>query len=231
MRPTGWVGGGEEPEAAPMPLTRLALAAKQRVPGGVVGQAMARSAAAEARDARAAADTVRDPDEYASALVNSGYLPGAISQLSMRLADVEAELADEVDKIGRAARRAERVQRDHAAGRISVADIARMQADTDEGDPGTVEKLQRRADSLRRQIREAAEASMPREAREMDAVAEAGRRAQSIMAAVAQARAEEDAAARQARAKMTADRAKFYAARGGLPFVSSGGAGLDEWRP
>jgi hypothetical protein len=201
------------------------LRARERVPGGVVGEAMARSAATEAREARAAAAAAGDPDEHAANLVTRGYLPGMLSQLSMRLADTEAEIADEEAKISKTARRDEWVARNVALGRISGADVARMQAAADEGDPETVARLQRRAASLRRQIAEASEAVRPPEARARDAVEEAGRRAQAVLSEVAQLLAEEDAAASRARARLTSERSAFYAARGGRPLVSSGGAG------
>ena len=63
MITTGWIGEDPEP-APPMPLTALALQAKQPVPGGVVAASMARVAAAEVREERARAAAAVDPDEY-----------------------------------------------------------------------------------------------------------------------------------------------------------------------
>ena len=209
-----------------MPLTELALRARQPVPGGVVGASMARAAAAEVREERARA--VADPDERAANLISRGYAPGAISQLSGRLAETEAELADEEAKIAKAAKRAARVQRDFAADKIGMAELLAAQ-DDGEGDSRKVEKLQRRAESLRRQIREAAEASMPRAAHEANAVEAAVQRSREALAEVARLGAEEDAAAARSRAKMAADRREFYRARGGTPFGDSGaGAPLTE---
>lgn len=163
-----------------------------------------------------------DPDEYAANLVTRGYMPGQISQLHGRLAETEAELADEEAKLERAAR----VQRDFAAGKIGMGQLLAAQ-DADEGDAAKAEKLQRRADSLRRQIGELAGAMAPREVRERNAVEEAASRAQAVLAEVARMRAEDDAAAARSRAKVREERSAFYAARGGLPFASSGDAAED----
>jgi hypothetical protein len=139
MPVTGWIGDSE-PETAPrMPLTELLLARKERR-AGPLETALARSRAEDLVQARDEAAAAPDPDERASGLVARGYLPGQISQLSMRLADTEAEIATEEDKIERAARRAERMHREHEAGRIGAFDIMRALGDSDEGDQATVDR-------------------------------------------------------------------------------------------
>lgn len=174
---------------------------------------MARAAAAEVREERARAAAAVDPDEYAAGLIARGVLPGQVSSLSQRLGDTLAEIEDEEAKIERAGKRAARVWRDYEAAKIGVAQMLRLQ-DADEGDPAKAEKLQRRADSLRRQMREASEAMTPRAAREQNAVEAAVSRSQAILAEVARMRAEDDAAAARARAQMASDRKKFYAGWG-----------------
>src|SRR5260370_547228 len=72
----------------------------------------------------------------------------------MRLGDTMAELEAEREKIEAGKRRQEHLRRAHDADQITVFDIARMQ-DFDEGDQGTVERLARRAEGLRKQIGEA----------------------------------------------------------------------------
>jgi len=122
-------------------------------------------------------------------MVARGYRPGMISDLSMKLADTEALIAAEKDKIARSARRAERIGRMHAAGQLSAFDIAgRMGADTDEGDPAEVTRLQRRADGLRRQLAEASEMIAPPQARQPDEFASVNRSARELFAATTRER-------------------------------------------
>jgi hypothetical protein len=207
-----------------MPLTERVLAIKQRGPGDVLATAMTRSRAAEAQQARAEAAVAQDPDERAANLVTRGYLPGQISQLSMRLAETEAELADEEAKIEKAARRAERTRQMHERGQIDAAGVAQRWLDTDEGDSQTVARLTRRADSLRRQIQETSEAMAPPEARARSGVEEASSRARSVLADVAALRRADDEAEAQGRARLERERSAFYGARGRPPFASHGGA-------
>jgi hypothetical protein len=161
MTATGWTGEPPEDERPALPIMEMLLSGGRgkRQPGGVLETALARARAAEAREAREAAASAVDPDERAANLVARGVLPGQLTDLARRLGDTLAGLAAEEEKIERGRRRAERVQRDHQAGRISVFDIARM--DLDEGDPAMVERLQRGAESLRRQIAELTEVMAP----------------------------------------------------------------------
>jgi hypothetical protein len=198
MVATGWIGG-EEPAAAgaALPVTNLMLSMRQRAPGGVLENALARSRAAEAREARDEAAAARDPDEHAANLITRGYSPGLLSQLSQRLGDTVAELADEKDKLAKAARRQEWAAREHAAGRV---DVFRMQAmmDGDDGDEGQVRLLERRAESLRRQMAEAQEMIAPPLRREEDPLEAATRRAHKAFAEVTRARMAEAEARRPA---------------------------------
>ena len=145
----------------------------------------------------------------------------------MRLADTEAEIATEEDKIERAARRAERMHREHEAGRIGAFDIMRALGDSDEGDKDRVRVLERRRDSLQRQIREASEAMTPPEARARNAVEEAASRASRILAEVTSQRQAEDQAALAARAQLQRERSSFYTSRGRRPFASRSGAAVE----
>ena len=184
MTRTGWIGGEPDAGGPALPVTNLMLGMRQRGPGDVLENALARSRAAEAREARDEAAAARDPDEYAANLVARGYLPGQISQLSMRLADTEAELAAEEDKIEKAARRAERTYQMHGRGQITGFGLIERMRDADEGDQAQVERLRRRAGSLRRQIAEASELIAPPRPREADPVAAAASRARAVLAEV-----------------------------------------------
>jgi hypothetical protein len=137
-----------------MPLSALALRRQERGPGDTLALALARSRGAEARELRDEEAARLDPDEAAANLIGRGYAPGMISQLSVRLAETLAELQGEQEKIQRGQLRQQRITRDHAAGKIDAFDIARMQ-DFDEGDQGKVERLERRAASLRLQLADA----------------------------------------------------------------------------
>ena len=91
-----------------------------------------------------------DADEQAANLLAQGYRPGWLSDLSRQLADVQAELAAVEEQNAKAARRQERVIRDHQAGKLTAFDIANM--DLDEPDLGRAAQLARRCERLRRQV-------------------------------------------------------------------------------
>jgi hypothetical protein len=112
------------------------------------------------------------------------YSPGLASQLAIRLGDTLAELADEEAKLEKAARRAERMHREHEAGRLTGLAYLRAMGDGDDGDQDRVRLLSRRAESLRRQIAEASEAMSPPERRERDGVEAAATRASAMLAEV-----------------------------------------------
>jgi hypothetical protein len=208
---TGWTGEG--PDAGPaMPMTSMVLATRQHE-GDTLAIALARSQAQERREFREAAAGAVDADERAANLVARGLMPGQVSELNIRLADTQAQLADEEAKLERAAKRQERIRRDHAAGKIDVFDIARMQAaDTDEGDPAAVERLTRRRDSLQRQLAEAMQLMAPQRAPE-DPLEAASRRAHQVFREVTRQRM---ADAQAGRAAPRERRPFASASRGGL---------------
>jgi hypothetical protein len=185
MVTTGWIGG--EPDAAglALPVTNLMLGMRQRGPGGVLENALARSRAAEAREAREEAAFAPDPDERAAGLVARGYAPGLVSQLAQRLADTMAEIEAENAKIEAGERRAEHAERMRAAG-LGALEAFRM-LDGDFGDPATVERLSKRATGLRRQIAEVQAMIAPQQQREMDPVEAASRHAHQVFKEVTRA--------------------------------------------
>jgi hypothetical protein len=180
MTTTGWIGDAADGEGpVPLPVTNVLLGMKERKPGDVVAYALARSRAEEARQAREEAAAAPDPDEHAANLVGRGYMPGLASQLAQRLGDTVAELEAEREKIEKGRRRQERIARDHAAGRITAFDIARMQ-DCDEGDEGRAALLEKRAKGLRTQIADAQAMISPQPQRDMDPLEAASRQAHEV---------------------------------------------------
>jgi hypothetical protein len=193
MVTTGWLT--EEPDEVPaMPVTQMMLA-RQQHRAGPLETALARSRANEIREAREAAANAPDPDERAANLVARGYSPGLLNDLSQRLGDTVAELEAEREKLVRGERRQEIAAREHAAGRADVWQMQRM-LDGDFGDQGTVERLERRAESLRRQIAEAQAMIAPPQARDLDGVEAASRHAHQVFAEVTRARMAEAEARR-----------------------------------
>lgn len=170
---TGWISEEPDVESPAMPLSGIVLATKQH-DGDTLAIALARSQAADRREAREREAGAVDPDARAAEMIARGVLPGQMSGLAQRLGDTLAELAAEREKIERGQRRQEQVVRAHQNGQITAFDIARM--DFDEGDPGAVARLERRAGSLQRQIREASEAMAPQRTPE-DPLEAASRRA------------------------------------------------------
>jgi hypothetical protein len=195
MVATGWLGSGE-PDAGPaMPVTNMLLANRERR-AGPLETALARSRATEAREAREAAANAPDPDERAANLVAMGYSPGLLNELSQRLGDTVAELEAEREKIERGARRQEIARREHAAGRADVWQMQRM-LDGDFGDQAVVERLERRADGLRRQIAEAQEMISPvPQQRDSDPLEAASRHAHQVFAELTRQRFAEAQAGR-----------------------------------
>ena len=128
---TGWLN--EDPGEKPaMPLTAMMLGRQERR-AGAVETALARSRAADVREALEEAAAAPDPDERAANFIAGGYQPGLLFELQQRLGDVQAELESEREKIEAGARRSERLAREQAAGRLSALDAVRM-LDADEGD-------------------------------------------------------------------------------------------------
>jgi len=186
MVATGWIS--EEPGAAgpALPVTQMMLA-RQQHRAGPLETALARSRANEIREAREAAANAPDPDERAANLVARGYSPGLLNDLSQRLGDTVAELEAEREKLEKGARRQEIAAREHAAGRADVWQMQRM-LDGDFGDQATVERLERRAESLRRQIAEAQEMIAPPQQRQTDPLEAASRHAHQVFVEATRAR-------------------------------------------
>jgi hypothetical protein len=128
-----------------------------------------------------------DDDDRQAALLTRGYRPGLLNELSRQLADVAAEAQAEPEKIEKGARRAEHIHQAHQAGRLDAFGVMRAM-DFDEGDPGRVAVLERRAESLRQQLSDASEIMSPPQRRDLDPLAEAGRRAHEAFAEVTRAR-------------------------------------------
>jgi hypothetical protein len=197
MTKTGWIS--DEPEETHAPGFAGFILQNRADPnaGRTLEEALARAAHADDRRGR---EEPVDPDDRIAALVTRGYVPGQVSHLALRLQEVESELAAEEDKLEKAAHRSEWRHRDHAAGRITVADIVRMQAgDTDEGDPAAVERLSKRAAGLREQIRETMAMISPAQARTPDAYEAAASRAHQVFVEATRAQLAE--AQGQARAR------------------------------
>jgi hypothetical protein len=196
MVTTGWIS--EEPDAAgpALPVTQMLLA-RQQHRAGPLETALARSCADDVRAARDEAAFAPDFDERAAGFIARGYSPGTASQLSIRLGDTMAELADEEAKLEKAARRSERLHREHEAGRLTGLAYLRAMGDVDDGgDEDRVRLLTRRAESLRRQIAEANEAMSPPQLRESDGVEAASRHAHQVFAEVTRQRFAEAQAGR-----------------------------------
>jgi hypothetical protein len=153
---------------------------RQRGPGDTLAQALARSW----RDDKP--DEPPDVDEHCANLVARGYSPGLASQLAQRLGDTMAELQGEREKIEKAELRAGHVRRMHETGQIGAWEI--QQRLGDEGDAHRCEQLERRAESLRRQLGEAQAMIAPAAGREPDPLEAASRRAHETFVSVTRAK-------------------------------------------
>lgn len=197
MTATGWLGEGPD-EQAPEPRGAGGFAgfilANRADPGQgrTLEQVLTRYAQAPDRDEPEPCDL----DDKMAGLLTRGYSPGLISQLSVRLGDVLAELADEEAKIERGQRRGGHVRRAHEAGQISAWDIPGMLDDL--GDEGRVRQLERQAASLREQIGQAHEAISPQRRRAPDPLEAASRRAHDVFREVTRQRMAEAEAGRPA---------------------------------
>lgn len=170
---TGWTG--EPPDAPAAGGFAGFLQSMRAEPGPVDPLERARLAADRP-------DEPYDADERAANLLASGYRPGHLSDLAQRYADTMTELAGERDKFEVSRRRQERIARDHAAGRITAFDIARMEGDAgDEGDAGRVRQLERRAENLRGQLADASAMVSPQQ-RSPDPLEAAAQRAHRAFA-------------------------------------------------
>jgi hypothetical protein len=188
MVATGWLGSEEPEETRPVGFADFILK-NRRAPGEghTLGQVFAR--AAQARDREPERD---DPDDRLAALVARGYSPGMISQLSQQLADTQAEIEAEREKIDKGARRAARIHQEHQAGRLDAFAVMRAM-DFDEGDEGRVRVLERRAEGLRHQIADAQAVVSPPERRAPDPLEAASRHAHQVFVEATRARMAEAA--------------------------------------
>jgi hypothetical protein len=151
-----------------------------------------------------------DPDEVAANLLARHYEPGMASDLAQRLGDVMGELQAEREKVERDARRQEQVMRAHRNGQLSAWDIPAALGD-DLGDRGRVGQLERRAESLRRQIAEASELIRPPQQRAPDPLEAVTSRAHAAFAEATRAKlAEAQGQPRQQRAS------RPFPSRGGV---------------
>ena len=183
MPQTGWLG--QDPDEAPAPQGMAStnfMLANRAAPGQgrTLQQALERAEHAPGRDDP---EPEQDADDRAASLLTRGYAPGQLSQLSMRLADTEAALSAEREKLAKSAAFAEHLHRAHEGGRITGFGLMRaLGGQDDEGDEATVGVLERRAQSLRQQIDEAHEASSPARPRQTDGIEAASRSAHKIFA-------------------------------------------------
>lgn len=168
MNTTGWTGEGPEPDSTPLPLANALLGMKVRGPGDALALAAARSYDRP--------DPQPDPDERAANLVARGYSPGDLAQLATRLRDTEDELADELGKLERSAKRQALAAREHGAGRITAWQVQEMLGDED-GDAARAAKLEQRAEGIRRQLADAQAMIAPPAERTPDAFQAASSRA------------------------------------------------------
>jgi hypothetical protein len=187
MPVTGWTGEDAE-GPAPLPVTSMLLDRQARR-ASPMEVALARSAAADAREIREAADAAPDPDERAAGLVARGVMPGMMSDLSQRLAGVQDELAAEHEKMDKGVRVRARVAGMLERGQIGGLDAARM-IDGDFGDAHRAEQLERRAESLRRQLADAGELMAPPRSRQPDPLEAASRAAHGMVTEATRAMAE-----------------------------------------
>jgi hypothetical protein len=147
MTATGWIG---EDQGAAMPLTAAALQVTGRGPGDVTAIALARSAAADAREARDAQRYARDPDEAASALILRGYTPGASIDLAQRIQDAQSALAGARQKREDHAKAIARYSELRDKGQISVMEAARRMDAAEGPDEAEISRLERHLERLQR---------------------------------------------------------------------------------
>ena len=198
MTTTGW--GGEDAEAPAMPLAAHLLASRERGPGDTLAISMARGRATEARELREEAAAAVDPDERAANLIGRGVTPGMTIDLGQRLADAEAELAGERQKIAKGERVNARVRGMLERGQIGGLEASRM-LDGDFGDATRAEKLERKCDRLRQQIADTAAMVAPPQERQPDGLEAASRTAHEIFREITRQRMADAQAGRTSRAR------------------------------
>jgi hypothetical protein len=184
MGVTGWLGEDPEP-TAPAPavggFSQFILANRAPDTGRTLEQVLAR---AKRQDKP---PEPYDDDDRQAGLLTRGYQPGMLRSLSEQLGDTVAELEAEREKVEKGKRRQEIAAREHASGRADVWQMQRM-LDGDFGDQATVERLERRADGLRRQIAETQNMISPPQRRDLDPLEAASRAAHEMFREVTRAR-------------------------------------------
>jgi len=185
MSATGWTGVAPAEEAPGMPVTGFAgFIGSMR--GGPEDRPDPLTRALYAPEPRA--PEPRDPDEIAANMMVRGYAAGSVSDLAQRYADKRAELAGELEKIGKGERVAARVRGMLERGQIGGLEAARMM-DGDFGDAHRAEQLQRQCENLGRQIADVSAMIAPQQQRAPDPVESASRSAQQLLAGVTRGRA------------------------------------------
>ncbi len=184
MTATGWNAPDEVPE---LPLTERLLRNKAREPGDTLAIALARSRAAEAREARDEAAGASDPDEAAASLIARGYAPGLVSDLVRRRQDKEAELEGERAKLEKGERVSERVRGMLARGQVGGLEAARM-LDGDFGDVQRAAQLERQIARLDAELAGAQSMIAPPQQRAEDPLEAATRRAHQAFVEVTRAK-------------------------------------------
>jgi hypothetical protein len=119
--------------------------------GRTLGEALAGTAGRSWYDA--AEPEPVDADEKAANALARGYRPGMGADLAQRYGDKVSELESVREANANARKTQERIARDHAAGKITAFDIARM--DFGEPDVAREQQLERQAESLRQQLADA----------------------------------------------------------------------------
>lgn len=187
MITTGWSDEPETEAPQAMPLSSMLAANRERGPGDALEIAAARSRAGDAREAMEARASAVDQDERAAGLIGRGVMPGAMSGLGQRLADAEAELATEREKISRGERASARVRGMLERGQVGGLEAARM-LDGDFGDAQRAEQLERQCGRLRSQIADTASMIAPPQERQLDALEAASRSAHAVFVEVTRQR-------------------------------------------
>ena len=141
-----------------------------------------------------------DDDDRSASLLARRYSAGQLTDLSQKLGEATAELEAERERIGKGEREAERVRGMLERGQISALDASRR-LDGDFGDVHTAERLERRCQSLQRQIADATAIISPQRQPDLDPVEAASRRAHETFRQVTRQRMAEAEAGRPYRAR------------------------------
>lgn len=151
-----------------------------------------------------------DLDDKIANMMTRGVVPGGTFKLAQQIADVEAEIESENEKIDRYQRHAEHVARMHQNGQIQALDIPRMLGD-DEGDVDRVARLERRRDRLQaQQATQQAAMSPPQAQRSQDPLEAATARAHAAFVETTRAMFADVQAGRGPAARSTPERRRPF---------------------